>query len=82
MLVAMFTVEKVNNINVHKYGPHIFHTSNKEVWNFVNQFVEFNNFINMPMAYHRDKLYNLPFNMNTFYQMWNTIIPKDVKKNN
>ena len=62
--------ENVEGINVHKYGPHIFHTSNKEVWDLVNSIVPFNRFINSPMANYKGKMYNLPFNMNTFNQMW------------
>ncbi|MBP3824969.1 MAG: NAD(P)-binding protein, partial [Butyrivibrio sp.] len=57
-------------INVHKYGAHIFHTSDKEVWDYVNDFAEFNNYINSPVAVYKDELYNLPFNMNTFSKMW------------
>lgn len=63
--------ENIEGINVHKYGAHIFHTSNKVVWEFVNRFVEFNNFINRPLANYKGKIYNLPFNVNTFCQMWN-----------
>ncbi|OWV12224.1 UDP-galactopyranose mutase [Fibrobacter sp. UWB5] len=62
--------ESVEGINVHKYGAHIFHTSNKKVWDFVNSIVEFNRYTNSPVANYKGKLYNLPFNMNTFYQMW------------
>ena len=69
--------ENKEGINVHKYGAHIFHTSNKKIWNFVNSIVEFNRFTNSPMAYYKGKLYNLPFNMNTFYQMWGVITPQD-----
>ena len=61
--------ENIDGINVHKYGAHIFHTSNKEIWNYVNQFAEFNNYINSPVARYKDELYNLPFNMNTFSKM-------------
>lgn len=68
--------ESVNGINVHKYGAHIFHTSNKRVWDFVNSFVEFNRYTNSPVANYRGKLYNLPFNMNTFYQMWGVTTPE------
>ena len=71
--------EKVEGINVHKYGAHIFHTSNKEVWNFINEFTEFNNYINSPVAVYKDELYNLPFNMNTFSKMWNIKTPKEAK---
>lgn len=69
--------ENINGINVHKYGAHIFHTSNERVWNFVNSFVEFNRYTNSPVANYKGKLYNLPFNMNTFYQMWGVITPKE-----
>lgn len=68
--------ENVNGINVHKYGAHIFHTSNKDVWDFVNSFIEFNRYTNSPVANYKGKLYNLPFNMNTFYQMWGIITPE------
>ena len=66
----------MEGINVHKYGAHIFHTSNKEVWNFVNSIVEFNRYTNNPLANYKGKLYNLPFNMNTFYQMWGVSTPE------
>ena len=69
--------ENVNGINVHKYGAHIFHTSNKRVWDFVNSFVEFNRYTNSPIANYKGKLYNLPFNMNTFYQMWGVTTPEE-----
>lgn len=72
--------ENIEGINVHTYGPHIFHTSNKSVWNFVNRFSEFNNFILSPKAYYKDKLYSLPFNMNTFYEMWGVTTPEEAKK--
>ena len=68
--------ENVKGINVHKYGAHIFHTSNKEVWNFVNSIVEFNRYTNSPVANYKGQLYNLPFNMNTFYQMWGLTTPE------
>lgn len=71
--------ERIEGINVHKYGPHIFHTSNKVVWDFVNKFSEFNNFILSPKAKYKEKLYSLPFNMNTFYEMWNVQDPNDAK---
>lgn len=71
--------ENVAGINVHKYGAHIFHTSNKEVWNFVNSIVEFNRYTNSPVANYKGKLYNLPFNMNTFYQMWGVTTPAEAK---
>lgn len=69
--------EKIEGINVHKYGAHIFHTNNKQVWDFVNSIVEFNRYTNSPIANYKGKLYNLPFNMNTFYQMWNVITPEE-----
>lgn len=69
--------ENVEGINVHKYGAHIFHTSNKQVWDFVNSIVEFNRFTNSPIANYKGKLYNLPFNMNTFYQMWGVTTPAE-----
>ena len=69
--------ENIEGINVHKYGAHIFHTSNKEIWNFVNSLVEFNRYTNCPVANYKGKLYNLPFNMNTFYQMWGVTTPED-----
>ena len=71
--------ENVRGINVHKYGAHIFHTSNKEVWQFVNSFVEFNRYTNSPVANYKGKLYNLPFNMNTFYQMWGVKTPEEAQ---
>lgn len=67
--------ENIEGINVHKYGAHIFHTSNKQVWDFVNSIVEFNRYTNSPIANYKGKLYNLPFNMNTFCQMWNVFTP-------
>lgn len=67
--------ENIEGINVHKYGAHIFHTNNKEVWDFVNSIVEFNRYTNCPVANYQGKLYNLPFNMNTFYQMWGVTTP-------
>lgn len=69
--------DDVEGIHVHKYGAHIFHTSNKEVWNFVNSLVPFNRYTNSPIANYKGKLYNLPFNMNTFYEMWGVTKPKD-----
>lgn len=71
--------ENVHGINVHKYGAHIFHTSDKEVWDYVNQFAEFNHYINSPIAVYKDELYNLPFNMNTFSKMWNIRTPAEAK---
>ena len=72
--------EQTEGINVHKYGAHIFHTSNKKVWEFVNHIVEFNRYTNSPVAYYQGKLYNLPFNMNTFYQMWGVTTPDEAKR--
>lgn len=72
--------ENIEGINVHKYGAHIFHTSNKEVWNFVNSIVSFNRYTNSPVANYKGELYNLPFNMNTFYQMWGTRTPEEARK--
>ncbi len=69
--------EKVEGIDVHRYGAHIFHTNNEEVWKFINQFGEFNNFVNSPVANYQGKLYNLPFNMNTFYAMWGVTTPAE-----
>lgn len=71
--------ESIEGINVHKYGAHIFHTNNKEVWDFVNSIVEFNRYTNSPVANYKGKLYNLPFNMNTFYQMWRVTTPKEAQ---
>ena len=71
--------ENIEGINVHKYGAHIFHTSNKEVWDFVNAIVEFNRYTNSPVANYKGKLYNLPFNMNTFYQMWDVTTPEEAQ---
>ena len=71
--------ENIEGINVHKYGAHIFHTNNKEVWDFVNSIVEFNRYTNSPVAYYQGQLYNLPFNMNTFYQMWGITTPTEVE---
>ena len=71
--------ENIEGINVHKYGAHIFHTSNKKVWDFVNDIVEFNRYTNSPIANYKGKQYNLPFNMNTFYQMWGVLTPEEAK---
>lgn len=70
----------IDGINVHMYGPHIFHTNDKEVWNFLNMYTTFNNFINQPIANWMGEIYNLPFNMNTFHQMWNWVITPDDAK--
>lgn len=72
--------EKVKGIAVHRYGAHIFHTSDKSVWDYVNQFAEFNQYINSPVARYRDELYNLPFNMNTFSRMWGVVTPAEAKQ--
>lgn len=71
--------EEIEGINVHKYGAHIFHTSNKKVWNFMNSLVEFNNYVNSPVANYKGKLYNLPFNMNTFHSLWGVVTPEEAK---
>ena len=71
--------ENIEGINVHKYGAHIFHTNNKEVWDFVNSIVEFNRYTNCPVANFHGRLYNLPFNMNTFYQMWGVLTPEEAQ---
>ena len=71
--------EQIEGINVHKYGAHIFHTSNKEVWNFINEFTEFNRYTNSPVAIYKDELYNMPFNMNTFNKLWGVITPEEAK---
>lgn len=71
--------EKIEGINVHKYGAHIFHTNNRSVWDFVNSIVEFNRYTNSPVANYKGKLYNLPFNMNTFHQMWGVKTPEEAK---
>ena len=72
--------ECVKGINVHKYGPHIFHTSNKKVWDFVNRIVPFNRYTNSPLANYKGRLYNLPFNMNTFHQMWGVVSPEEAQE--
>lgn len=72
--------ENIEGINVHKYGAHIFHTNNAYIWDFVNKYVEFNNYINSPKAVSKGKLYSLPFNMNTFYEIWGTTCPKNAKQ--
>lgn len=72
--------EEVDGINVHKYGAHIFHTSLRPVWGYVNQFAEFNNYINSPVAVYKDELYNMPFNMNTFSKMWGIRTPEEAKE--
>lgn len=72
--------EKIEGINVHKYGAHIFHTSNKKIWNYINQFAEFNRYTNSPIARYKDELYNMPFNMNTFNKLWGVVTPAEAKK--
>lgn len=72
--------ENVEGINVHKYGAHIFHTSDKEVWDYVNDFAEFNRYTNSPVARYKDELYNLPFNMNTFYNLWGVKTPDEARR--
>lgn len=72
--------ENIEGINVHKYGAHIFHTSDKKIWEYINQFAEFNNYINSPVAVYKDELYNLPFNMNTFSKMWGIKAPHEAKR--
>ena len=74
----VYTAE-VEGVTVHRYGAHIFHTSSREVWDYVNRFAEFNHFINTPLANYEGKLYNLPFNMHTFYQMWGVTTPDEAK---
>lgn len=72
--------EEVEGIQVHRYGAHIFHTSNKMVWDYMQQFAEFNRYTNSPVAYYKGEIYNMPFNMNTFYKMWGTITPDEAKE--
>ena len=72
--------ENVDGINVHQYGANILHTSNKKIWNYINEFAEFNNYINSPIAIYKDELYNMPFNMNTFSKLWGVTKPSDAKK--
>ena len=71
--------EEVEGINVHRYGAHIFHTNNKAVWQYVNQFAEFNRYTNSPVANYHGEIYNLPFNMNTFNRMWSVVTPAEAK---
>lgn len=71
--------ENKEGIDIHKYGAHIFHTNNKDVWEYINQFVDFNNYVNSPVANYRGEIYNLPFNMNTFSKMWNIATPQEAK---
>jgi len=72
--------ENIEGINVHKYGAHIFHTDNERIWNYINQFAEFNDFVNSPLAKIDDEIYNLPFNMNTFNKLWNVSTPEEAKE--
>ena len=69
--------EEVEGIQVHRYGAHIFHTSNKKVWEYIQQFAEFNNYVNSPIANYKGEIYNMPFNMNTFSKMWNIVTPEE-----
>lgn len=71
--------ENINGINVHCYGPHIFHTNNKAIWDYINQFAEFNRFTNAPLANYKGEIYNLPFNMNTFHRLWGVVQPADAE---
>ena len=75
----IYTEEK-DGIQVHKYGAHIFHTSNRAVWEYINQFAEFNQYVNSPIAVYKEELYNLPFNMNTFSKMWGIRTPAQAKE--
>ena len=72
--------KEVEGIQVHQYGAHIFHTSDKEVWDYIQQFAEFNRYTNSPVARYKDELYNLPFNMNTFSKMWGVMTPAEAKE--
>lgn len=72
--------KEMENINVHQYGAHIFHTSNKEVWNYINNFAEFNRYTNSPVANYKGEIYNLPFNMNTFNKLWGVVTPNEAKQ--
>ena len=78
-LAGNIYTEEIEGIQVHKYGPHIFHTSNKKVWDYVNQFADFNDYINMPIAFYKGKYYNMPFNMNTFHQVFGVTTPDEAK---
>lgn len=71
--------EEIKGIQVHRYGAHIFHTSSKKVWNYIQQFAEFNRYTNSPIAYYKGEIYNLPFNMNTFHKMWGVVTPEEAK---
>ena len=72
--------EKIEDINVHKYGAHIFHTNNKEIWDYMNQFAEFNRYTNSPIAKYKNEVYNMPFNMNTFNKLWGVFTPEEAKR--
>ncbi len=72
--------ENTAGINVHRYGAHIFHTSNREVWDYVCEFADFNNYVNSPVAVYKDELYNLPFNMNTFHELWGVRTPEEARR--
>ena len=72
--------KEIERIQVHQYGAHIFHTSDKEVWNYVNQFAEFNRYTNSPIANYKGEIYNMPFNMNTFQKLWGVVTPKEAKE--
>ena len=72
--------ENISGITVHKYGPHIFHTNSLKIWRYVNKFAEFNRFVNSPLALYKGRIYNLPFNMNTFYQLWRVVTPAEAQK--
>lgn len=75
----IFTYEQ-DGINIHKYGAHVFHTQRRDIWNYIRQFAEFNDFVNTPLANYNGEIYNLPFNMNTFKEMWNITTPEEAKK--
>ena len=79
-LAGNIYTEKVEGINVHKYGAHIFHTSDEKVWNYINRFCTFNNYVNCPVANYKGEMYNLPFNMNTFYQLWKVRTPDEARR--
>lgn len=72
--------ENIEGINIHKYGAHIFHTDDKSIWDYINRLCSFNNYINSPLARYGDELYNLPFNMNTFYRLWGTKTPDEARR--
>lgn len=72
--------KEIEGIQVHEYGAHIFHTSMKDIWDYVNQFSEFNNYVNSPIANYKGEIYNLPFNMNTFNKLWGVVTPNEARK--